>query len=78
VLHFTQFDTPPAIMASKKSKLLKRSEAAEELSVSIRTLDLLVSTGELKAVRIGRVVRIRPADLESFVESNARRAKVRA
>jgi excisionase family DNA binding protein len=47
-------------------------QASEMLGVSTRTVWALTSAGELPAVRIGRAVRYRVADLEEFC---ARRAK---
>ncbi len=49
--------------------LLRVSEAAEQLRLSERTLWRLTKAGELRTVRIGRQVRIRPADLQAFVDS---------
>ena len=46
--------------------LLSPREAALRLSVSTRTLWTWTARGWLPAVRIGRLVRYRPADLERF------------
>lgn len=54
--------------ADKVEKLLTNREVSEILGVSTRTLWTLVDTGELPAVRIGRLVRFHPADLNRFIE----------
>lgn len=53
--------------------LVDSVRAGEMLGVSSRTIFALNATGELPAVRIGRAVRYRVADLEAFC---ARRATV--
>jgi excisionase family DNA binding protein len=49
-------------------KLLTREEAAERLRIHLRTVQRLIVSKELPAVRIGRHVRIDPADLAAFIE----------
>lgn len=46
--------------------LFSKREAAQRLSISIRTLENLLATKELEARRIGRRVLIPAAVLESF------------
>lgn len=46
---------------------LKRKEAADMLRVSIRTVDRLISDGELPASKVGRSVRILRADIEALL-----------
>ncbi|MFH5806140.1 helix-turn-helix domain-containing protein [Alienimonas sp. DA493] len=47
--------------------LLTTLEAADALGISERKLrDLTSPRGPIRAVRLGRLVRYRPADLESF------------
>jgi excisionase family DNA binding protein len=50
-------------------QLLTRHEAAHCLALSLRTIDDLVKRGDLKAVKIGRSIRIRPTAIESFLEA---------
>ena len=57
--------------------LLTRREAAESLRQSVRMIDMLIASGELPAVRIGRSVRIRPSSLDYFVEARESRVKVK-
>ena len=63
--------------ASASKILLKREEAAECLSQSVRMVDMLIAAGELPAVRIGRSVRIRPSAIEYFIEARESRGKVK-
>jgi len=66
------------VTANTAPKLLNRKQAAEALSVSIRTLDELLSTGDLPAVRIGRSIRFRPSSLDYFIEARETRQKSRS
>jgi excisionase family DNA binding protein len=57
-------------------KLLSVEEAAERLGTSVRFLRRLIAERRITFVRVGRHVRIDPADLEAFiaagrVEANA-------
>jgi len=47
---------------------LSKKAAAEYLSVSERTLDILVSKGELPAYRVTRKLTFRTADLDALAE----------
>ena len=52
------------------SKLLTKQEAAERLTVSLRTLDGLISRGALPAYRPSpNTVRIKESDLEAYLEA---------
>jgi excisionase family DNA binding protein len=58
------------------SKLLTVEEAAERLGTSVRFARRLVAERRIAFVKVGRHVRIDPADLEAFiaagrVEANA-------
>ncbi len=55
-------------MSGTEVKLLTYREAAELLRVSERKIWGLVNEGTIKAVRIGRQVRIAMADLVEFIE----------
>jgi excisionase family DNA binding protein len=52
---------------SERKLALTYREAAQALGVSERKVWELVDKGQLKAVRIGRSVRIRRTDLEAFL-----------
>lgn len=58
----TQNPTSPAKLA------VDASQAAIMLSISERTLWALTNSGQVKHVRIGRMVRYRIGDLEEFLE----------
>jgi excisionase family DNA binding protein len=58
------------------SRLLRRSEVAELLGFSTRTLDRLVQSGALPVVRVDRRPRFLMEDVEGFVRS--RRTKGQA
>ena len=49
-------------------RLLTYRETANLLGVSERTVWTLVQDGLLHAVKVGRSVRVAPADLRSFIE----------
>ena len=49
--------------------LLTKHEAAERLSVSVRTVERLASTGRLPQVHVERSARFRVTDLEAYVDS---------
>lgn len=57
--------------------LLDRQTAASLLGVSLRTIDNLISSGDLAAVHIGRAVRLRPSAIDYFIEANETRANPR-
>jgi len=49
-------------------RLLKIKEAAELLAVNPETVRRLIRKGKLKAVKIGRLWRIRKEDIEALAE----------
>lgn len=53
-------------------RLLRLDEVADALAVSRSMAWKLVACGELRAVRIGRAVRVRPADLTTYLEAAER------
>ena len=50
--------------------LLTTEQAAEYLSVSVRTVKQLMSSGRLRYIKIGRATRLDPADLDAFIAQN--------
>jgi len=48
-------------------RLLTTREVAQMLRVSVRFVQLLASRGALPAIRVGRLWRFRPADVEAYV-----------
>ncbi len=53
----------------QKKRLFTRREAALELSIVTRTLDRLITAGEIKVVRIGKSTRLTSAALDTFIEA---------
>lgn len=51
------------------SRLMTVREAAARCRVSVRSMWRHIDSGALQIVRIGRAVRIRPTDLEEFIEA---------
>ena len=54
--------TPPDVA------LLTVEDVAQRLKVSPSTVRRLIRRGGLKTVRLGRLIRIRPADLNAYIE----------
>jgi excisionase family DNA binding protein len=48
--------------------LLTKREAAEQLGVSVRTIERLISAGRLPLVHVEGAARVRVADLETYVQ----------
>lgn len=48
-------------------RTLRLAEVGEQLGVHERTVGRWAATGQLKSVRIGGVVLVRPEDLEEFL-----------
>lgn len=55
-------------------RLLRLEQVAERLAVSRSMAFKLVAGGQLRSVRIGRAVRVRPGDLEVYLADAARDA----
>ena len=47
--------------------LYSKRETAEMMGVSVRTIDNLIAVKELRCIRLGRSVRFRMTDIESFL-----------
>ena len=54
--------------------MLTVQEIADRLRVEHKTVRSLIAKGKLRAVRLGRALRIREADFEDFLEENMVRA----
>lgn len=48
--------------------LLKPQDIAQRLNISRAMAYKLLATGELPTVRMGRIVRVREADLEAYIQ----------
>ena len=53
--------------ATPDDPLLTVPDVARECQVSVRTVRRWITDGDLTAVRLGRIVRVRRADLDSFI-----------
>ncbi len=51
-------------------KLLKSSDIARLLNISKSFAYLLMQSGELPTVKLGKSVRVRPSDLEQYIKWN--------
>ena len=64
------FETPKK-GGEKMQKVLKVQEVAEMFRVSPQLVYDAVSQGELKAIRVRRLIRIREDDLNRWIEKNS-------
>jgi excisionase family DNA binding protein len=55
--------------------LLDKIETAERLRISLRTLDNRIKAGTIPFVRLGKLVRFIPSDIEKFIEAHKVGAK---
>lgn len=61
---------------AKPSVLVKRRKAAEILNISTRSLDRIIRTQKLGAVRVGkRSIRLNAQEIERYIEVNGGVAK---
>jgi excisionase family DNA binding protein len=49
-------------------RLLSLPEVADRLGCSIKTLRRRIATGDLAIIRDGRLIRVRPEDLERYIQ----------
>jgi excisionase family DNA binding protein len=50
--------------------LLDKIETAQRLRISLRTLDNRIKAGTIPFVRLGKLVRFIPSDIEKFIEAH--------
>jgi len=55
--------------SSNDSNLLKREQAAKRCSFSTRKLAQEVKAGKIPYVRLGRLMRFIPADIDAYIEA---------
>ena len=53
-------------------RLLRIDDIADRLAISRSMAWKLVATGEMRSLRIGRSVRVRPADLDAYLAAAER------
>lgn len=58
----------PMNPAENPNPLLDAEEVAQQLRVSIALAYRLIQRGQIRSVRIGRLVRVRQHDLDRFIE----------
>ena len=54
---------------SEHSSWLSTKDAAERLGVTLRSLYRFIDEGSLAAYKFGRVIRLKPEDVDRFIES---------
>ncbi len=57
-------------MSSSEDDWLSTQEAARLLGITPRTLYRFIDQGDIPAYRMGRVIRLRRREVESFIESS--------
>ena len=62
--------TDRQLLEERKQMLAARNDAARELGISLRKLELLIQAREIKVCRIGKRVLIPRKALEEFVRRN--------
>jgi len=55
---------------SRPHSLLTRLQAAQQLTVSIRTIDARLAAGELPHVRLGHLIRFKEEDLAAYIAAH--------
>jgi excisionase family DNA binding protein len=61
---------PEAASGSPDATWLSSQDAARRLGVTARTLYRFIDQGDLPAYRLGRVIRLKLTDVDSFIESS--------
>jgi excisionase family DNA binding protein len=54
---------------SERIRWMSTKEAAEHLGVTLRSLYRFIDEGSLPAYKFGRVIRLKEADVEGFIEA---------
>lgn len=57
-------------MSDSSTNWLSTAEASRRLGINTRTLYRLVDEGQIAAYKFGRVIRLREADVDGFIESS--------
>jgi excisionase family DNA binding protein len=55
---------------NSSQSLLDKIQAAERINISLRNLDNRIKAGTIPFVKIGRLVRFIPSDIEKFIEAH--------
>jgi excisionase family DNA binding protein len=65
----TSTDAETTGTAGGSTDWLSTKEAARRLGITARTLYRFIDEGQLPAYRFGRVIRLKPADIDAYIES---------
>jgi excisionase family DNA binding protein len=63
-------DFEPGPLTDRAEPLLKPEAVAQLLACSPKTVYAWAASGSIPSVRLGRLVRFRPADVQRFVETH--------
>ena len=63
---------PIEVVDTVERRLLRIEDVADRLAVSRSMAWKLIAYGQLRSVRIGRAVRVRPADLDAYIAGAVR------
>jgi excisionase family DNA binding protein len=55
---------------NSSNSLLNKIQTAQRLNISLRTLDNRIKGGAIPFVRLGKLVRFIPSDIEKFIEAH--------
>jgi excisionase family DNA binding protein len=66
----TIYTNPQETDIEKPSRLLKVSDVARMTQVSPSQVYTMIQEGSLPAIRFGTALRVRPEDLQKFIEDN--------
>ncbi|HET6757990.1 MAG TPA: helix-turn-helix domain-containing protein [Propionibacteriaceae bacterium] len=61
--------SPQCDSVVQRRLLITKAEAAEQLGISVRTVERLIAGGRLRLVHVEGAARLRVADLEAYVDS---------
>ncbi len=56
-------------MVKPVSDWVSTKEASEQLGITLRTLYRLIDEGQIPAYKLGRVIRLRQPDIDTFINS---------
>jgi excisionase family DNA binding protein len=59
----------PQVFPVVRRLLITKAEAAEQLGISVRTVERLIAAGRLRLVHVEGAARLRVADLEAYVDA---------
>ena len=62
--------TVAGMTSSAEIEWLSTQEASRRLGITTRTLYRFVDQGDLPAYRMGRVIRLKATDIDSFIDSS--------